>query len=560
MSGQETSGGDHKKHNHNQDVRKQLKEIFSAVKNPVHILLFTQKKNNDTYNNLARQVLDLVGQISDKIVVNTYGLNHSLAGKYNVTHSPTILFEPEKYNISWLGAPVGEEGKTLVELILMIGFQNPDLNTDAARVLDKIDKHRHVKIFVSPTCPYCPQQAVNAVKAAMAKPEMISAELVDIQAFPEIADKYGAQSVPQAFANETLIALGAQTEELFAASLLEMEQQNIFIPDIDSPQVEADLVIVGGGPAGLSAGIYAARSGFHAVVLERGALGGQVATTPVVENYPGLNQVGGKALVDMMVSHALEYVNIFQGEEVMEVEKDTKGSYPFMIKTNRRKFLTRAILLATGANHRKLNIPGESRLSGRGVSYCSTCDGPIFKGKKVVIAGGGDSAATDALHLNNLGVDVTIVHWKDRLDAQDYLARQISETKIPVLYNTEVKEIFGQKAVEKVIIANNKTGLEQDLKVDGVFVAIGYEPSVDLAKKLGVHLTPAGYIAQQNYRTNIEGIYAAGDVTGGYNQIVIATGQGSAAALSIFEDLVAPFWQKKTSPSANEPAKGEKSE
>jgi len=541
----EQNNGGHNHEHHHEDTRKELERIFSAVKKPVHIYLFTRKNKNETYNDLARQVLQLVGKVNDKIIVKTYGLDHSLADKYGVSHSPTIVFEPETVNIQWLGAPAGEEGRTLVELILLLAFQNPNLGEDAASVLEQITGPRHVKVFVSPTCPYCPQQAINAIKAAMAHPDQISLEIIDIQAFPEIAKEYDAQSVPQAFANESLIALGAQTEELFAASLLKMEQQNIFIPDNDAPEVEADLVIVGGGPAGLSAGIYAARSGFHAVVIEREALGGQVAITPVVENYPGFNQVGGKALVDMMVSHALEYVRIFQSEEVLEVEKDPGQPRPFTVKTNRRKFFTRAILLATGARHRKLNIPGESRLSGRGVSYCSTCDGPIFKGRKVIIVGGGDSAATDALHMHNIGVDVSIVHWKDRLDTQDYLARQIAETGIPVIYNTEAKEIMGDRSVQKVVLENNQTGKKQEVKVDGVFVAIGYEPAVDLARKLGVRLTPQGYIAHENHRTNIEGIYTAGDVTGGFNQIVIASGQGSAAALTIFEDLIHPFQHKK---------------
>jgi thioredoxin reductase (NADPH) len=511
----------------------------------VHIYLFTRKNKNETYNDLARQVLGLVAKVNDKIIVKSYGLDHSLAQKYNVTQSPTIVFAPETVNIRWLGAPAGEEGRTLVELILLLAFDNPNLGEDAAGVIEQITGPRHVKVFVSPTCPYCPQQAVNAIKAAMARPDLISLEIIDIQAFPEIAEHYEAQSVPQAFANETLIALGAQSEELFAASLLNMEQQNIFIPDSDAPEVEADLVIVGGGPAGLSAGIYAARSGFHAVIIEREALGGQVATTPVVENYPGINQVGGKALVDMMVSHALEYIRIFQGEEVLEVDKDPSQPRPFTVKTNRRKFFARAILLATGAKNRKLNISGESRLSGRGVSYCSTCDGPIFKGRKVIIVGGGDSAATDALHMHNIGVDVTIAHWKDRLDAQDYLARQVTGNSIPVLYNTEAREILGERNVQKIILENNQTGEKQEVKADGVFVAIGYEPAVDLAQKLGVRLTPQGYIAHENHRTNIDGIYTAGDVTGGFNQIVIASGQGSAAALTIFEDLIHPFWQKQ---------------
>jgi len=224
---------------------------------------------------------------------------------------------------------------------------------------------------------------------------LISLEIIDIQAMPELADEYSAHSVPQTFANETLIAQGAQPEELFMLSLEKLEQQTIFIPESDAAEVAADVVIVGGGPAGLTAGIYAARSGLNAVVIERGALGGQVATTPVVENYPGLTQVGGKTLVDIMVSHALEYVKIFPGEEVMQI----KPGDPILIMTTRRRFTAKAVLLATGATYRHLGVPGEARLSGHGVSYCSTCDGPLFRGKKVVMVGGGNSAVTEVLHL-----------------------------------------------------------------------------------------------------------------------------------------------------------------
>jgi len=325
-------------------------------------------------------------------------------------------------------------------------------------------------------------------------------------------------------------------------SLYKMEQQSVFIPEIDAPEIDADLVIIGGGPAGLTAGIYAARSGLRAVIVERDALGGQVAMTPIVENYPGFTQVGGKALVDIMVSHALEYSQIFPGEEVMEIEPGE----PIVVSTNRRKFTTKAVLLATGARHRSLDVPGEVRFSGRGISYCSTCDGPLFKGKKVLMVGGGDSAVTEALHLFNVGVDVTLVHRRDVLRAQKHLAKNLSTHNIPILFNTEVKEIRGKERVEEVLLYNNKTDDLSTIAVDGVFVAVGYEPTVDLAKKTGIATTPEGYIKRDSrHRTNIAGIYSAGDVEGGYKQIVTAAGQGSEAALSIFEDLINPYWKKE---------------
>lgn len=524
-----------------EDTKEELRRLFSIIKNKVYIDLFTKKGDNDVYNDMAGKVLQWFSRITDKIVVTPYSLSHELAKKYDVKHSPTLVFAPDTYNIKWLGAPAGEEGRAFVELVILLGTGKSGLSNDSEKILSQIKDKRHVKLFVSPTCPYCPQQAFNAFRVAMAAPGLVSLELIDVQAFPEIADTYDAQSVPQAFANDELIAMGAQPEELFCLSLEKLSQQNIYIPDDDAPLVEADLVIIGGGPAGLTAGIYAARSGLNSVLLEKSALGGQVTQTPVVENYPGMTHVGGKALADVMVTHALEYVRIYQGEEVIDVQKEDSGS--FTITTNRRKFTAKAILLATGAKHRQLKVPGESRLSGRGVSYCSTCDGPFFKGKKVIIVGGGDSAATEALHLNNIGVDVTIVHWQDKLKAQSHLVKQLHANDIEILFNTQVKEIQGEKSVSKVTMTNNFTRASQDIDIDGVFIAIGYEPAVELARKLGVELTPNGYIRQDQFRTSVKGIYAAGDVTGGYNQIVIASGQGSGAAMTIFEDLVNPFWK-----------------
>lgn len=528
------------------DTRQILERIFSALKNPVDVFLYTQKGKNDTFNDLGEQVLRYFEKITDKIVIKKYPLTHKTAQTFGVSKSPTIIFDPDRYNIHWLGAPFGEEGRTFVELMLLLGIGKSNISEDSRKILNRIEEPRHIKIFVSPNCPYCPQQAVNAIKAAIEKPDLISLEIIDIQAFPEIADQYEAHSVPQTFADDILIAMGAQQEELFMLSLEQLSQQNIYIPESTEKEVEADLVIIGGGPAGLTAGIYSARSGLNTVVLERSILGGQVATTPVVENYPGMTQVTGKSLSDIMVSHALQYVQIFQGEEVMEAERSDR----FILTTNRRKFITRAVLLATGATHRKLNVPGESRFSGRGVSYCSTCDGPLFRGKSVIMVGGGDSAATDALHLRNIGVDVSIVHWLSELEAQHHLRKQLYDNSIPIQFNTQVKEIHGDRSVQGVTLFNNKTGEQSTLPVSGVFIAVGYAPSVDLAKKLGVELTPYGYIKVDNYRTSIPGVYAAGDVTGGYNQIVIASGQGSGAALTIFEDLIHPYW-KETSKGKN---------
>lgn len=523
-------------------AKAQLVAFFRAMPHPIPLYLFADPGKNEPFNEAARQVIRAVRQLTDKVTLREYDLRHELAKKWEVTRSPTLLFAPDDYRIRWLGAPLGQETQTLMELLSLVGYRDSGLSDAAVKVLAKIKEPRQIRLFVSPTCPYCPQQAVNALRAAIERPELISVEIVDIQANPDLADQYDAYSVPQTYANGKLMAKGAQPEELFMASLDKLEQVNVFIPDVEAAEIAADLVIVGGGPAGLTAGIYAARSGLAAVVVEKGMLGGQVATTPMVENYPGFTQVGGKALTDIMVTHALQYVKIFPGEEVMEIAPGE----PMVVKTSRRRFTTRAVLLATGAVSRRLGVPGEERLAGRGVSYCSTCDGPLFKGKSVIMVGGGNSAVTEALHLHQIGCAVTLVHRRDTLRAQEQLAKALEQSGIPLLLDTQVAEIRGEKRVSEVVLTNSRSGKSSTLSVAGVFIAIGYEPAVDLAQKLGLELTADGYIKRdEHHRTSVPGIYCAGDVEGGYKQIVTAAGQGSEAALSIFEDLVNPYWKGK---------------
>jgi len=518
---------------------KQLKETFGQMPNDIVLYLFTAKGHEDAFTHANRQVIRAFRELSSKIILREYDLDHELAKKWNITSSPTLLIAPEQYSIRWLGAPMGEEARTFLELLILVGLGKSQLSDQSVNVIKKIDSPRNVKVFVSPTCPYCPQQAVNAVKAAIELPQFVSLEIIDIQSEPELANQYAAQSVPQAFANDVLIGQGAQPEEVFVLSLQKLEPRTIFIPDSDAELVETDLLIVGGGPAGLTAGIYAVRSGLRAAVVEREALGGQIATTPIVENYPGFTSVGGKTLVDIMVSHALQYVQIFQGEAVIELQPDK----PISVLTTRRKFLTKSVLLATGATHRHLNVRGESRLSGRGVSYCSTCDGPLFRGKKVVMVGGGNSAVTEALHLFHMGVDVTLIHRRDKLRAQEFLAKQLADSNMPVLWDTAIEEIRGEERVEEILLVNKKTNQTDTFKTDGVFIAIGYSPALELAEKLGVEVSEDGYIKHDGkHRTNVPGIYSAGDVEGGYKQIVTASGQGAGAAMTIFEDLINPYW------------------
>ena len=257
------------------EVETNLKAAFNQLLNKVHILLFTEQGQNDVLNQAVLGLLRAFDKLSNKIELSEFNLNGPEAKKYNVTSSPTLIFEPDRYSIRYLGVPFGEEGRTLVGMILLLGFGEGNLGEQSRKILSKIDSKREIKVFVSPTCPYCPDQAINTVKAAIERPDLVSLEIIDIQSNQEIANRYSAFSVPQTFANDILIAHGAQSEELFMVSLQKLEQQTVFIPEMEEDLIETDVVIVGGGPAGLTAGIYTVRSGLRTSVIERGPLGGR---------------------------------------------------------------------------------------------------------------------------------------------------------------------------------------------------------------------------------------------------------------------------------------------
>jgi len=302
-----------------------------------------------------------------------------------------------------------------------------------------------------------------------------------------------------------------------------------------------DVIIVGSGPAGLAAGIYAKRAGLECVILEKGVPGGQVLTSPNIENYPGFAEIPGMKLMDLMAEHAKRYVEIKEGEEVLRV----KGGEKFELSTHSGRYTCRAIILATGSTHRKLGVRGEEGMIGRGVSYCATCDGFFYKGKEVVVVGGGNTALTDALYLHSIGCKVSIIHRREAFRADKHLQDSIAEKDVSVLWDTVVEEIIEGNQVTAVKLRNLTTGVMSQKTVDGVFVAVGEVPSSQLAAELDLEMDPGGFvIVDKSYRTNVPFVYAAGDVSGGIRQIVAAVHGGAAASLSCFEDLMNPYYRR----------------
>jgi thioredoxin reductase (NADPH) len=300
---------------------------------------------------------------------------------------------------------------------------------------------------------------------------------------------------------------------------------------------EYDIIIIGAGPAGLTAAIYSGRQNFRTLILEKMITGGVGAEVPMMGNYPGFEIIAGKQLIELMKKQALKHSEIREKEEVKKVELvgDKMELY-----ADGKEYLTRAIIISTGTKHRKLEVPGESEFLGRGVCYCATCDGPLYQGRKVLIIGGGNSAAQEALYLENIGVNVALVHRRDELRAENYLQDMLKEKDIPIFWDSVVKEIRGgDVGVKSVVLHNRKTGENKEVEIDGIFISVGDIPSNQVAASMGVELDSNGYIiTDKAQRTNLPRVYAAGDITGGVQQWVVACSEGAIAALSTYEDLI----------------------
>jgi thioredoxin reductase (NADPH) len=528
------------------DVKKVIKETFSeSLKDDVLLEVYTQKGRNDQFNDAAVNLVKALAALSGKLKVTFHTVGDAQSVKRNVTRAPSLLIAPDKYRIRYTGAPLGEEGRSFLIAIMMASTGKGLLTEPTVKKMsDELRDKRDIQVFVSPTCPYCPQQVLSAFSAAIVKPELVSAEAVEIYENQDLAESLGSLAVPQTFMNGTFTGAGLQPEPLFVESLLSLKEPQVASTQISGEPIEKDLVIVGGGPAGLTTAIYAVRAGLNSIVIEKGNLGGQVTITPVVENYPGFMRIGGKSLVDLIAQQAAQYSEIHVGEFVTEVEKGRPDDR-IRIKTNHAIYITKALVIATGVGNRALEAAGAQKFYGRGVSYCATCDGYFFKdGKQVVVVGGGNTAITDALYLHNIGAHVTLVHRRDALRAESRLQESFKQSGIAALWNSEVKEISGDKIVKAVKVVDKLTGKVTDMAADGVFVAIGYVPNIDLAKQLGLELDDQGYIKTDlaTMRTSMPNVYAAGDITGAPKQIVVAVAHGSIAAMTAFEDLTSRTW------------------
>ncbi len=296
-------------------------------------------------------------------------------------------------------------------------------------------------------------------------------------------------------------------------------------------------LIIGSGPAGLSAALYTARANLAPVVLSGMDLGGQVANTDAIENYPGFPEgIEGPDLVDLFQKQAERFGAEIVFDSATEVDFSER---PFKVTTYAEEYLAETVIITTGASPRLLDVPGEKELTGRGVSYCATCDGHFFQEQDVVVIGGGDSAVKEALFLTRFANSVTIIHRRDKLRAGILLETRAKENpKIKFIWDSVVTEIIGEDSVQAIRLKNKKTGEETEYPTNGVFVFIGHIPNTDLFTDQ-LDMTEQGYlVTDRHMRTSVPGVFAAGEVTDDhFQQVIISAGMGAAAAMEAVDFL-----------------------
>ncbi len=447
-----------------------------------------------------------------------------------------ILKDGEPTGVKFVGIPNGHEFTTLLLAVLNACGKGKNMPDDALSArIQALRGPIDLRTFVSLTCTNCPDvaQALNVI--AILNPE-VSNSVIDGAVVQPVVDKLNIQSVPTVYAGDAMLGVGRQS----LADLIDKLEERYGKNETDAAPVEHefDVVVLGGGPAGAAAAIYAARKGAKVAVVAK-AIGGQVKETMGIENLISVPETTGPKLASDLRIHLEQYpIAIFDNRSVDAVEVSDKRK---TLRAGNESFSAPALIVATGASWRKLNVPGEEDHIGKGVAFCTHCDGPFYAGKKVAVIGGGNSGIEAAIDLAGICPDVQVFEFMDTLKADEVLQEKAeSMPNMHIHTSMQVMEVEGGPGnVTGLKVKDRLSGQVKTVSVDGVFVQIGLSPNSALFKDI-LEMTRAGEIkVDERCRTSVKGIYAAGDVTSvPYKQIIIAMGEGAKAALTAFDDSI----------------------
>ncbi|WP_144392151.1 alkyl hydroperoxide reductase subunit F [Pleionea sediminis] len=507
------------------NMKTQLKTYLENLKNEIVLTLtLDQQKTSQDLKALAKEIAELSSMVS----VEEDG---SRKRKPLMTVSP----KGGSTKVAFAGLPMGHEFTSLVLALLHAGGHPMKLDNDTIEQIKALTGNFEFKTYISLSCQNCPDVVQSLNMMALINPN-IKHTMIDGGLFQEEVDQLGIKAVPSVFLNDESFSQGRITlKEILNkidSSAAKRDAKKLSEKDV------FDMLIVGGGPAGASAAIYSARKGLNTgIVADR--FGGQVADTVGIENFISVPYTEGPKLVASLEQHVTDYdVDVMSGQKVKAINR----SDLFEIETESgAKLKSKSIVLATGARWRKMNVPGEQEYSGKGVAYCPHCDGPLFKGKRVAVIGGGNSGIEAASDLANIVEHVTVLEFSDVLRADDVLQRKAnSMSNIEIIMQAQTTEVLGNgNEVTGLRYIDRVTGDSKDIELSGIFVQIGLVPNSEFLKDT-IELSEGGeVIVDERGQSSLPGLFAAGDVTTvPFKQIIIAMGEGSKAALSAFDYLM----------------------
>ncbi len=514
-----------------QNIKAQLKTYLERLEAPIEIIASLDESNN------AAKIKELVTEIAE--------LSDQVTARFDGTHSRRPSFAiakvGEQPRVHFAGLPMGHEFTSLILALLQVSGYAPKVSDEILNQIKGLNLSGDFDVFVSLSCHNCPDvvQALNLI--AIYNPNA-TATMIDGAFFQDEVEQRKIMAVPMVFKGEEQFGQGRMTLEEIVAKL-----------DTDSASKDAekinakdtfDVLVIGGGPAGATAAIYAARKGIATgIVSER--FGGQVMDTMDIENFTSVQKTQGPKFAADIEAHVKDYdVDIMNLQKVSKIKGADQTTYG-MVEVeleNGAKLESKTVILATGARWRKMGVPGENEYATRGVAYCPHCDGPLFKGKRVAVIGGGNSGVEAAIDLAGIVEHVTLIEFDTKLRAD-----QVLQNKLNSLPNTEVilnalsTEVIGDgQQVTALKYQDRATDQEHTVELAGIFVQIGLLPNTDFLKDSAVELSPRGEIVvNDRNETNVQGVFAAGDCTTvPYKQIIIATGEGAKASLSAFDYMI----------------------
>jgi alkyl hydroperoxide reductase subunit F len=513
------------------NLTQQLKQFLANLREPIELVasLGDDKRSEDT-----RALLTEIAALHDLVTASFDG---------DDARKPSFAIRrasDRDRSVRFAGLPLGHEFTSLVLALLWAGGHPPKVSDEVLAQIAELDGDFNFEMYFSLSCHNCPDVVQALTLIALNNPRA-KVTLIEGGAFQAETEARNVLAVPAVFLNDEMFASGKVSIEEILAKL-----------DVDADAKAAakiaqkepfEVLIVGGGPAGSAAAIYTARKGFRTgIAAER--FGGQVLDTMGIENFISVPYTEGPKLAAALEAHVAEngidVMNLATAEKLIPAE--TPGGFHEVVLKNGASLKARAVILSTGARWRNLGVPGEFEYRNRGVAYCPHCDGPLFKGKRVAVVGGGNSGVEAAIDLANIVAHVTLIEFDHQLRADKVLQDKLRSMKnVDIVVSAQSTEVTGDgERVNGLVYKDRNDGGEHRVELEGVFVQIGLVPNTDWLKDSGIELSRFGEIViDDRAATSLPGIYAAGDATTvPYKQIIIAMGEGSKAALSAFDYII----------------------